>query len=84
MILPKESIVMPSPHFVVELSHLEFSLPVAASSPKMYNNMLTMTVIRIKGIKTMIHDTTPNPLSHNMFNNIVTINVTTPFINAVL
>jgi hypothetical protein len=35
--------------------------PDAASKPNMYNNMVTITVIRINGINTIIHDITPIP-----------------------
>jgi len=36
-------------------------VPVAAFNPKTYNNMVTTTVIKINGIKTIIHETIPKP-----------------------
>jgi hypothetical protein len=50
-------ILSPQADDVVE-SHLVFRVPVAASKPNIYNNMLTITVIRINGINTITHDTT--------------------------
>jgi len=49
-------------------------VPVAASRPKIYNNIATITVIKIKGIKTMNHDIIPKPFSHKAFNkNVINI-----------
>jgi hypothetical protein len=38
------------------LEHLKFSVPVAALSPNTYKSIVTITVIKIKGINTIIHD----------------------------
>ena len=59
-------------------------VPVVAFSPKKYKSKVTITVIKIKGINTIIHDTTPKPLSHNIFNNKVIIIMTKNFTKAVL
>jgi hypothetical protein len=40
---------------------LKLSFPVAASSPKTYKSIATMTDIKINGIKTIIHDTIDMP-----------------------
>jgi hypothetical protein len=51
-----------------------FNVPVAASNPKMYNNILTIKVIKINGINTIIHDIIDIPDLHNAFNkNVMTI-----------
>jgi len=58
--------------------------PDAASKPNIYNNIVTITVIRINGINTIIHDITPIPDWHNAFNKSVTIHMTINLKNAVL
>ena len=44
--------------FELELgvSHFIFNVPVAASSPNTYNNIVTITVMKINGMNTRIHD----------------------------
>ena len=58
--------------------------PVVAFNPKTYNNILTITVININGIKTINHEITLNPPSHKTFNKNVTKNATIDLKNAVL
>jgi hypothetical protein len=52
--------------------------------PKTYNKMLTITLIKINGSKTNIHEIIPKFFSHNKFNNKVIIIVIINFIIAVL
>jgi hypothetical protein len=59
--LPVESTVTLLTSFVLVEEHV-LNVPVAAFSPKTYNTMLTITVINIKGIKTMTQAITLNPL----------------------
>jgi len=59
-------------------------LPVAISSPNIYNNILTITVININGTNTIIQDIILIPPSHNTFNKMVHNTITMHFINAVL
>ena len=59
-------------------------VPDVAFSPKMYNNIATINVIKINGIKTIIHEITPKPSSHKAFNKNVINIATIVFINAVL
>ena len=38
------------------ISHFIFNVPVAASSPNTYNKIVTITVMKINGMNTRIHD----------------------------
>jgi hypothetical protein len=38
------------------LEHWKFNVPVAASSPNTYKSIVTITVMKINGINTIIHD----------------------------
>ena len=45
----------------------DISVPVAGSNPNMINNIETISVMRTKGINTIIQDITPRPLLHSTF-----------------
>jgi hypothetical protein len=64
--------------------HSIFSLPVAGSNPNTYNNMATITDIKIKGTNTIIHDIIPIPDWHRAFKSIVITIITIALKNAVL
>jgi hypothetical protein len=42
--------------FEFGLLHANFKVPVAASRPNTYKSIVTITVIKINGINTIIHD----------------------------
>jgi hypothetical protein len=66
------------------LSHLNFNVPVAASSPNTYNNIATITVIKINGMNTRTHDMTVIPPWQSAFKRKVIVTMTINLKNAVL
>jgi hypothetical protein len=63
---------------------LKFNFPVAASRPKTYKSIATITDIKINGINTIIHDTIVIPDWHRAFNKKVMIIITINLKKAVL
>jgi hypothetical protein len=67
-----------------QLSHLIFNSPVAGSRPNTYNSIVTITDIKMNGIKTITHEIIPIPDWHKAFKSIVIIIITIILKNAVL
>ena len=59
-------------------------VPIDILNPNTYNKVVTMTLIKINGSNTNIHEIIPKFFSHNTFNNKVIMIVTINFIIAVL
>jgi len=69
---------------VLGASHLNFNVPVAASSPNTYSNIVTITVIKINGMNTITHDMIDIPPWQSAFKRKVIVIMTINFKNAVL
>jgi hypothetical protein len=57
--------------------------PLITLDPKTNNKIATETAIKIKGIRTIIHETNDNPDPHNIFNKKVTTTIIHNFITAI-
>ena len=76
----KELVVLVEEYIKLEsgfgVSHLNFNVPVAASSPNTYNNIATITVIKINGMNTRTHDMIVIPPWQSAFNRKVIVTMT--------